>query len=201
MQNVSDDLLVGVGRLFPGQLQAAGAEGRGLEAGGGLGQLGSLADGEAGAGLVGAGTVLSDALIYGLVLGGDPGDGQSPAADRVRLLHSSIILRQHYFTCISICCILIFPLHHMYLITLVTDYMHQSHSSTFNSLIFSLIRSKSVLRVPVGQLDVAARRQQFSVLQPDEMRLRGAGRRAAEDGAAPCWSGDRLRPLDELWRS
>lgn len=57
-----------------------------------------------------------------------------------------------------------------------------------------------LLRVPVGEFDVAAGRQQFAVLQPDEVRLRDAGRRAAEDRAAPCWSGDRLRPLDKLWR-
>lgn len=57
-----------------------------------------------------------------------------------------------------------------------------------------------LLRVPVGEFDVAAGRQQFAVLQPDEVRLRDAGCRAAEDRAAPCWSGDRLRPLDKLWR-
>lgn len=57
-----------------------------------------------------------------------------------------------------------------------------------------------LLRVSVGQFDVAAGCQQFAVLQPDEVRLRDAGRRAAEDGAAPCWSGDGLRPLDKLRR-
>lgn len=80
MQDISYNLLADMRcRLFPGQLQSAGAEGRGPEAGGGLGQLGPLADGEAGTGLVGAGTVLCDALIDGLVLGGDTGDGKSPA--------------------------------------------------------------------------------------------------------------------------
>lgn len=57
-----------------------------------------------------------------------------------------------------------------------------------------------LLRVSVGEFDVAAGCQQFAVLQPDEVRLRDAGRRAAEDSAAPCWSGDRLRPLDKLRR-
>lgn len=56
-------------------------------------------------------------------------------------------------------------------------------------------------RVPVGELDVSTRNEQFAVLQPDEMRLRNAGGCAAEDRAAPCWSGDRLRPLNKLWRS
>lgn len=69
VQDVSDNLLADVLRwLLPGQLQAAGAEGRGLQAGRGLGQLGPLANGEAGAGLVGAGAVFRDALIDGLVL-------------------------------------------------------------------------------------------------------------------------------------
>lgn len=56
------------------------------------------------------------------------------------------------------------------------------------------------LRVPVGEFDVATGRQQFAILQPDEVRLGDTGRCAAEDGTAPCWPGDRLRPLDELWR-
>lgn len=80
VHHVTDDLLADIlCWLIPGQLQAAGAERRPPEPGGGLGQLGPLANGEAGAGLVGAGAVLCDALIDGLVLRGDPGDGQSPA--------------------------------------------------------------------------------------------------------------------------
>lgn len=80
MQDVSYNLLAGVFCwLFPGQLQAAGAEGHGPEADGGFGQLGPQADGEAGAGLVGASAVLCDALIDGLVLGGDTGYGESAA--------------------------------------------------------------------------------------------------------------------------
>ncbi len=87
MQDVSYDLLADVlCRLFPGQLQAAGAEGHGLEASGRLRQLRSMADSEAGAGLVGAGTVLCNALIDGLVLWGDTSDGESPAGgDREQL--------------------------------------------------------------------------------------------------------------------
>ena len=93
VQDVSYDLLADrLCGLFPGQLQAAGAQGQSLEAGGGLGQLGPLADGEAGAGLVGAGAVLCDALIDGLVLGGDTGDGQSPAGgDRERIVLSHTV--------------------------------------------------------------------------------------------------------------
>lgn len=60
---------------------------------------------------------------------------------------------------------------------------------------------KKLLRVSVGEFDVAAGRQQFAVLQPDEVRFRDTGRCAAEDSAASCRSGDRLRPLQKLWRS
>lgn len=87
VQDVSYNLLAdALRRLLPGQLQAAGAEGRGLEPGGGLRQLRPLADGEAGAGLVGASAVLCDALIDGLVLRGDTGDGESPAGGDRELL-------------------------------------------------------------------------------------------------------------------
>lgn len=80
VQDVSYNLLADVILwLLPGQLQATGAEGQGLEPVRGLGQLRPLTDGEAGAGLVGAGTVLCDALIDGLVLSGDTSDGKCPA--------------------------------------------------------------------------------------------------------------------------
>lgn len=80
MHHVTDDLPADIlCRLIPGQLQAAGAERHRPEPSWGLGQLGPLANGEAGAGLVGAGAVLCDALIDSLILRGDPGDGQSPA--------------------------------------------------------------------------------------------------------------------------
>lgn len=87
MQDVSYNLLADMFcRLVPDQLQAAGAQGRGPEAGRGLRQLGPLADGEAGTGLVGACTVLCNALINGLILWGDTGDGESPAeGDREQL--------------------------------------------------------------------------------------------------------------------
>lgn len=79
MQHVSDDVLAGaLCWLLPAQLQAAGAQRRRFKAGGGLGQVGPLDDGEAGAGLVGPGAVLGDALVDGLVLGRDACDGQSP---------------------------------------------------------------------------------------------------------------------------
>lgn len=87
VQDISYNLLADVlCRLTPGQLQAAGAQGGGPEAGGGLRQLRPLADGEAGAGLVGASTVLCNALIDGLVLGGDTCDGESPAGGDRRSL-------------------------------------------------------------------------------------------------------------------
>lgn len=68
MKDVSDDLLAGL-RFWsvPGELQAGGAQGRRSEPGGGLGKLGPLDDGEPGAGLVGTGAVLGDALVDGLV--------------------------------------------------------------------------------------------------------------------------------------
>lgn len=159
MQDVSDDVAAGVsGRLVPGQLEAAGAEGGDLQACGRLWKVRPRAEGEAGAGLVGAGAVLCDALVDGLVLWADVGDGQSPAGGG----------------------------------TLSGGWMKSSPSSS------SLLR---LLRVSVCELHVPARRQQLPVLQPDEVGLRDAGRRAAEDGAAPCWPGGRLRPLQELWRS
>lgn len=94
MQYISNNLLADVlFRLFPGQLQAAGAEGRGPEAAGGLGQFGPMADGETSAGLVCTGTVLSDALIDGLVLGCDPGDGERPAGgDKERFISPQSLL-------------------------------------------------------------------------------------------------------------
>lgn len=59
----------------------------------------------------------------------------------------------------------------------------------------------SVVRVGVGEFDISTRCQQFAVLQPDEVRFRDACGCAAEHSTAPCWSGDRLRPLHKLWRS
>lgn len=83
VQDISDDVLADViRRLLPHQLQTAEAQGHGLEAGGGsgqLGQLGPLADGQTAAGLVGASNVLGDTLVYGLVFRGDVSDGEFPA--------------------------------------------------------------------------------------------------------------------------
>lgn len=80
MQDVSNNLLAGVCcRLVPGKLEAAGAEGRKLEPCRGLWKLRALTDGEASAGLVGASAVLRDALVDGLILRGDVGDGKCPA--------------------------------------------------------------------------------------------------------------------------
>lgn len=86
VQHIADDLLADVlRRLVPGQLEAAGAEGCGPEASGGLGQLRPLADGETSTGLVGAGAIFSDALIDGLVLGGDASDGERPAGGDIQV--------------------------------------------------------------------------------------------------------------------
>lgn len=74
-----------------------------MQAGGGLGQLGALNDGEAGAGLVGAGAVLCNALVDGLVLGSDLGDGQSPA-EKVYLTYKSLV---RYHTGLQSCMIMV----------------------------------------------------------------------------------------------
>lgn len=87
MKDVSYDLLADeLRRLVPGQLEAAGAESCGPEAGGGLRQLGPLAEGQTSAGLVGAGAVLCDTLIDGLVLRGDTSDGKCSADGELKLI-------------------------------------------------------------------------------------------------------------------
>lgn len=89
VQHVSNDVAADVLVWgVPGQVQGAGAERCGPETSGGLGQVGSLADGEPGAGLVGAGTVLSDALINGLILRSDAGDGEGPGGQKGRCWYS-----------------------------------------------------------------------------------------------------------------
>lgn len=222
MQDVSYNLLADVILwLLPGQLQATGAEGQGLEPVRGLGQLGPLIDGEAGAGLVGAGAVLCNALIDGLVLSGDTSDGKCPTGgDRERLIslqdrmegqewwvwgrlsivHQRRVDMEPVFpdhrwgadpedplrgSCCGLDVKTLFKLSQLYLVALTVE---------------SVCHVSKLLRVSVGELDVAAGRQQFAALQPDEVGLRDAGRRAAEHSTAPCCSGDRLRPLDKLWR-
>lgn len=64
--------------------------------------------------------------------------------------------------------------------------------------------SKSILTtvpVIVGEFDVVTRRQDFAVLQPDEVRFRNSLGHTRKHCTAPCWSGDRLRPLQKLRRS
>lgn len=61
--------------------------------------------------------------------------------------------------------------------------------------------SKSILTtvpVIVGELDVVTRRQDFAILQPDEVRLGDALGHTGEYSTAPRWFRDRLRPLHEL---
>lgn len=88
VHHIANDLLADVlGRLFPGQLQAAGAQRHRPQTGRSLGQFGPLAEGQPSAGLVGAGAVLGDALVDGLVLGRDARDSQRPAGgDRETLI-------------------------------------------------------------------------------------------------------------------
>lgn len=69
VQDISDDAVGDVGRWFPPcDLQGVGGERAGSEALRGGGQVFSLGHGQTGAGLVGACTVLGDALVDGLIL-------------------------------------------------------------------------------------------------------------------------------------
>lgn len=163
MQDVSNNLLAGVCcRLVPGKLEAAGAEGRKLEPCRGLWKIRPLTEGEASAGLVGASTVLCDALVDGLVLRGDVGDGKRPAGgDREQRT------------------------------------VEQTAALGFPPPIIITIRFS---RISICELHISTGCQQFSILQPDEVRFWDPGCCAAEDGAATCWPGHRLWPLDKLWR-
>ena len=58
--------------------------------------------------------------------------------------------------------------------------------------------NESYTRVVVGELDVVPRRQDLSVLQPDDMRLGDALRAAGQHRTAARWPRHRLRPLQEL---
>lgn len=77
MEHIADDAVGDLyGRLDPGKLQGAGGEGGGREALGGVGQILGQGQGQTGASLVGAGHVLSDTLVDGLILRGDARHGQ-----------------------------------------------------------------------------------------------------------------------------
>lgn len=56
------------------------------------------------------------------------------------------------------------------------------------------------LRISICEFHISVGCKQFSILQPDKVRIWDRGSCAAEDGAAPCWPGDRLWPLNKLWR-
>lgn len=77
MENITDDVLSVLFGLPPGHLDGGGGEGLGLHVGGDTGQSVRPEHGEAGAGLCGAGSVLSNALVDGLVLLADAVDRQS----------------------------------------------------------------------------------------------------------------------------
>lgn len=69
VQDVSDDAVSDVGgRLAPCDLQGVGGQDAGCEASGGGRQVFRLGNSQTGAGLVGPGTVLGNALIDGLIL-------------------------------------------------------------------------------------------------------------------------------------
>lgn len=91
VQDVSDNLLADPFLwLVPAQLEAAGCQGCGLKARWGGRQFWALADGQPGTGLVGTGSVLSNALVNGLVFGGDASDGEGPGKnDRVSVWEES----------------------------------------------------------------------------------------------------------------
>lgn len=68
MEHVADDVLSVLVGLPPGHLDGGGRERLGLYVGGHAGQPVGPEHGEAGAGLRGAGAVLGDALVDGLVV-------------------------------------------------------------------------------------------------------------------------------------
>lgn len=78
VQHVADDALSDVGgRLVPADLQGVRGHGFGREASWGIGQILTLRHGQAGAGLVGTGTVLGNALVDSLVFRANTGQSQS----------------------------------------------------------------------------------------------------------------------------
>lgn len=85
VQDVSDDVLGDLGgRLSPGDVDGVSGHGAGRQALRSSGEILGLSHGQSGAGLVGAGAVLRDALIDGFVLRGDPSQSQSAAEDKHR---------------------------------------------------------------------------------------------------------------------
>ena len=82
MQHVADDVLCVLLRLLPGHLDGAGRQRLGPHLCGGPGEPVGPQHGEAGAGLRGAGAVLGDALVDGVVLLADAVDGQRAAGER-----------------------------------------------------------------------------------------------------------------------
>ena len=82
MQHVADDVLCVVLRLLPGHLDGAGRQRLGPHHCGGPGEPVGPQHGEAGAGLRGAGAVLGDALVDGVIVLADAVDGQRAAGER-----------------------------------------------------------------------------------------------------------------------
>lgn len=84
MEHVTDDLLGVLIRLLPGHLDGGGRERLGLNASGHAGQAVGPEDRETGAGLRGAGAVLRNTLVDGLVVLADAVYGQRAGGGQER---------------------------------------------------------------------------------------------------------------------
>lgn len=90
VQDVANDTFSDIGgRLSPCDLQGVGGQSTGCEALGGSGQIFSLGHSQTGTSLVGAGTVLSNALVDGLILRADTGQSQSTVKTTQRWISST----------------------------------------------------------------------------------------------------------------
>lgn len=98
VQDITDDAFGDVGRrLIPCDLERDGGQRTGSEAFGGGGEVFALDHSQAGAGLVGPGAVLSDALIDGLVVWTDAGQSESAAGMMKQLMSLSLKHIKYFF--------------------------------------------------------------------------------------------------------
>lgn len=172
MQNVSDDVLRDLGRRFsPGHVDGVGGQSAGRQTLWSSREIFGLSHSQPGAGLVGAGAVLRDALVDGLVLRGDPSQSQSAVENNQRSGISPEFLR---------------------------DPAPSTRPPTPKTTININMNSSPVV---VGQLDVVSWHEHLAVLQPDEVGLRNPLGHTGEHRTAPCWFGHGLGPLQKLWRS
>lgn len=84
MEHITDDVLSVLAGLLPGHLDGGGGQRLGMHAGRHAGQAVGPEDREAGAGLRGAGTVLRNALVDGLVVLANAVYGQRAGGGRER---------------------------------------------------------------------------------------------------------------------